>query len=124
MVASVWLIILLISSTSNAAVEKDFRKISFNDVMTYGLIEFNAPGNKYVFYDIDNGWNIINTYFWKNINFKLNLCDAREEFVDPVKDNIINNPLALKWYQEPVVIIWGVPVIFTAGFALGFLLAK
>jgi hypothetical protein len=111
----------LLTNDIYAAVKRDFKSIDLKEVEA--KFKYEAPKDTYVLYDIYNGWNVINSFFLNNINLKLNRCEAVEEIVAPLKDELAEEPGSSYWYQEPIF-LWGVPVLFVSGFALGFIVAK
>lgn len=83
-----------------------------------------APKNNYTYFEAPNGWNILNDKFWFSINLSMNKCKARKEVVEPVKDEVINRPVTPSWYQNPTIIILGVPVVFAVGLVVGVIVTK
>ena len=100
---------------------RDIRKITLEDL---SLLKNPAPSTNFSFYELPNGWNVINSNFMDKMNLKLNECKAHKEIVEPIKDRIIEKPLPISWFQEPVFMAFGVPVLFSSGVILGIILAK
>ena len=117
----VFLITSLIFSNTGTAIEREFAFLNLNQIKT---LDNPAPTDKLSLYILPNGWRVMNDRFLNEIDLRLTECDKREEIVDAVKDRIINNPSSIHFYQEPVFLAFGVPVVFTGGLILGMILAK
>lgn len=117
----VLLLTVLILSTTSKAQERDIRKISLSDL---SILETEASKTSIQFYELPKGWNVINTNFMDKMNLKLNECKARKEIVEVIKDRIIEKPTPISWYQEPIIMAYGVPVVFSTGLILGIILTK
>lgn len=117
----VLLLTVLILSTTSKASERDFKKITLEDL---AVLKNDAPKDNLTFYELPNGWNVINTNFLDKMNLKLNECKSRKEIVEVIKDRIIEKPSPISWYQEPIIMAYGVPIVFSSGLILGIILTK
>jgi hypothetical protein len=108
-------------SNSEEKISRDIKKISIDEL---SILQNPAPINAYSFYELPNDWNLINTHFMDKINLKLNECKARKEIVEPIKDQIFDNPSQTSFFQEPIIIAFGIPVIFSFGVITGIILMK
>ncbi len=117
----VLLLTVLILSTTSKAQERDIRKISLSDL---SILETEASKTSIQFYELPKGWNVINTNFMDKMNLKLNECKARKEIVEVIKDRIIEKPTPISWYQEPIIMAYGVPIVFSSGLILGIIIMK
>ena len=106
-----WLTIFLTSSISNAA----FKKEELN--LVEPKLEYQAPREEYVLYDIGNDWLVINTYFLQKIHLKLLECDKETALMS----SMISSPKQPAWYESKLVIA-GIPIAFSTGLILGLFL--
>jgi hypothetical protein len=88
------------------------------------MLLLDSPVDKYVFYDLDHGWYVLNKFYFDKINLKLNFCKADKEIVQPVKDEILAHPVSISWWQKKEVVIGGVAVSFAVGALLGVFVSK
>ena len=125
MVALVLLITLLTCWTNKeawGAPDRDFRNIKQSEAVVF--LKIPASQTTYIFYSLPGNWNLINTKFWDDVNLRLNEYAAHQEIVEPVKDQIIDNPCDESFYQKPVFIVLGISVAFIAGGVLGALIVS
>lgn len=78
MVLLVWLTTLLICWTLRADnVPRDFKELEIESVMDVLLSE--ASKDKYIYYELENDWGIINDKFFNDINIKINQCSFNKD---------------------------------------------
>jgi hypothetical protein len=97
------------------AAETEFKRLPLENFRA--TLQTKAPIDKYIMIDIGQGWLIINSFFFNSIHFQLSKSEAYIKNIEP----IIKNPDHIAWYQEKQIVLFGLPIVFSAGFILGFL---
>lgn len=111
------LIYLIRDSLLYAAVERDFKNISIKDGQL--LLAYQPAKEKYILYNVDNGWLIINKTFLDDMHLKIVRCDEKEKIVEPVVKSILEPKIS--WYQEKDIVLFGFPLTLASGFILALL---
>lgn len=119
------LVLLILSSTNSIAktIESDTGIVDIK--LINETLMLKAPTSIYVVFSLmddlkTTGWVLVNDLFLNDIDLKLEHCKARKEFVEPLKDEAIENKSDFTFY----VAVIGIPVSFSVGVFAAILLIK